>query len=181
MHGSSPRMRGTHHAEHHAVQPPRFIPAYAGNAPRSRTYPFGIPVHPRVCGERDCARALAPQLAGSSPRMRGTPDCDRPQLAKGRFIPAYAGNAFRKVKYFCFQSVHPRVCGERSRQTCKVQSLAGSSPRMRGTLKGIVRQRSEERFIPAYAGNALTPSSAPLKSTVHPRVCGERFFQTVKV
>ena len=71
--GSSPRVRGTADRAAIAARCPRFIPACAGNGPRRFSLPararfipacagnglqhrhFGrlIPVHPRVCGERD--------------------------------------------------------------------------------------------------------------------------------
>ncbi len=54
-------------------------------------------------------------------------------------------------------------------------SLAcGSSPRVRGTQR---RHRDElviARFIPACAGNAKGDSLTRARSSVHPRVCGER-------
>ena len=53
-------------------------------------------------------------------------------------------------------------------------STTGSSPRMRGTRTGRRPQRPRERFIPAYAGNALHTCGVRRQHAVHPRVCGER-------
>ena len=50
----------------------------------------------------------------------------------------------------------------------------GSSPRGRGTLMRSTRSTSPRRFIPAWAGNAAPIHGAPIMSTVHPRVGGER-------
>ena len=50
--------------------------------------------------------------------------------------------------------VHPRVCGERRACAATFSGLAGSSPRVRGTLG----KRCHRRIVGA----------------VHPRVCGER-------
>ena len=72
-----------------------------------------------------------------------------------RFIPAYAGNAVLERAQVSRFSVHPRVCGERHRATGMMNDNAGSSPRMRGTHMANEQDRSETRFIPAYAGNAL--------------------------
>ena len=86
-------MRGTHdqNADHGDL--PRFIPAYAGNAPYMQGKQVHSAVHPRVCGERPTPGEAAVIADGSSPRMRGT---HRELLARAgpaRFIPAYAGNA----------------------------------------------------------------------------------------
>ena len=133
-------------------------------------------------------------IVGSSPRMRGTPGGRRSDRHKHRFIPAYAGNAVGASPTSSVSTVHPRVCGERFVGQPLVAGVAGSSPRMRGTLRILGRYRNSHRFIPAYAGNAVFPSFSVghlrfipayagnamqclhvhLSSPVHPRVCGER-------
>ena len=92
--GSSPRMRGTHR------------PARPGWTPRSD--------HPRVCGERRGGLASWQAQSGSSPRMRGTLRDLGLQLADGRIIPAYAGNALQYIRLAGVLADHPRVCGERT-------------------------------------------------------------------
>ena len=69
--------------------------------------------------------------------------------------------------------VHPRVCGEHYSFVIIYNCKAGSSPRMRGTLREVPLGRAEERFIPAYAGNTEVENVEIGKVTVHPRVCGE--------
>ena len=51
---------------------PRFIPAWAGNAPPSSTPWPAATVHPRVGGERDLYDWDGWPCRGSSPRGRGT-------------------------------------------------------------------------------------------------------------
>ena len=172
--GSSPRMRGTLRISRRSLAALRFIPAYAGNAwpkgpsIRSRT------VHPRVCGERTDRREIGPELDGSSPRMRGTRGDDAQSDPPRRFIPAYAGNACDHCICSFVPQVHPRVCGERSTRVKSKSPSIGSSPRMRGTQsRGGLGKRCN-RFIPAYAGNALLGISRLRGRAVHPRVCGER-------
>ncbi len=72
-----------------------------------------------------------------------------------RFIPAHAGNALALKGRLGWQSVHPRACGERAAEADENFMVAGSSPRMRGTLVAALRDAQETRFIPAHAGNAL--------------------------
>jgi len=62
--------------------------------------------------------------------------------------------------------------------SCRV----GSSPRGRGTRVGSLRQRSDDRFIPAWAGNTRNtpdPRIAGLLPAVHPRVGGEHGSQPI--
>ena len=164
--GSSPRMRGTplrpprsrrpnstvhprvcgeRDYVHRRTDPRRrFIPAYAGNASRSRVGGPGFPI-------------------GSSPRMRGTRVWMVNPTRKCRFIPAYAGNAEAALEGLEHLRVHPRVCGERATPGFSGPHLDGSSPRMRGTQRFQIADVMPRRFIPAYAGNAR-PRSAPSRT-----------------
>ena len=90
--GSSPRMRGTHTDWLEACLSLGIIPAYAGN-----TYYVTLPRlivwdHPRVCGEHGELVHVGQPVAGSSPRMRGTPVCAASSETTPGIIPAYAGN-----------------------------------------------------------------------------------------
>ena len=111
---------------------------------------------------------------GSSPRVRGTHNKDVAISNIKRFIPACAGNAFSIVRFNLEKPVHPRVCGERVTGSARLRSMTGSSPRVRGTRKRTDKQSIIDRFIPACAGNALSPPGSRSDSPVHPRVCGER-------
>ena len=70
--GSSPLARGTHTVTNLQVDPPRFIPARAGN---TRVPPPPAPrtsVHPRSRGEHRNRRRFVFDVHGSSPLARGT-------------------------------------------------------------------------------------------------------------
>ena len=92
VHGSSPRMRGTqgHHADDAVHR--RIIPAHAGNTRGGRRIDEAGTDHPRACGEHGSMMPSTSSCNGSSPRMRGTPTRLRSLGAKGRIIPAHAGN-----------------------------------------------------------------------------------------
>ena len=152
--GSSPRVRGTHRRQRCRSEHRRFIPACAGNAVLALSAVLIAAVHPRVCGER-----LRAAVKKSIPL---------------RFIPACAGNATRPVTDPRTISVHPRVCGERSNEQFACIQRHGSSPRVRGTRQPRGSVDLLCRFIPACAGNALRCSRMRCRSSVHPRVCGER-------
>ncbi len=152
----------------------RFIPARAGNRPSTSIRYVVRPVHPRACGEQrevsrngrvrerfiparagnrsPCAPS-SPTKSGSSPRVRGT---------------AHASSALVR-----WNTVHPRACGEQSRQASICSATDGSSPRVRGTGPTPLAERLRIRFIPARAGNSRC-ASAPVKvpSGSSPRVRG---------
>ena len=131
--GSSPRGRGTPVSRASREWYPRFIPAWAGNAPRKPGSARCQPVHPRVGGERSTTgvstlsanrssprgrgtllgAALGWTGAGSSPRGRGTLGSHTVTDVERRFIPAWAGNANKVTPVSGKLSVHPRVGGER--------------------------------------------------------------------
>ena len=193
-----PRVRG----ERCSRSPParssaRFIPACAGNG---RAYPGWAtisPVHPRVRGERRSHGYRHRRPGGSSPRARGTvrdraaedishrfiPACAGNGLAGSRrhgrrFIPACAGNAWSASTLIRSLRFIPACAGNRHGRTARWPSVAGSSPRARGTARlrtprqcsggssprarGTVRRSSATgavlRFIPACAGNGLVHS-----------------------
>ena len=51
-------------------------------------------------------------------------------------------------------TVHPRVCGELAVDSVALPSHTGSSPRVRGTRRRGARPNRGRRFIPACAGNS---------------------------
>ena len=51
--------------------------------------------------------------------------------------------------------------------------MAGSSPRMRGTLVRPIERIPDGRIMPAHAGNSFPQASRSLRRTDHPRACGE--------
>jgi len=118
--------------------------------------PAAVPmwlVHPRVCGEHN----------------EGT----YPGLPVVRFIPACAGNTRVGAAAASAVPVHPRVCGEHRALQAGAGSLAGSSPRVRGTLFSCLSRCVSLRFIPACAGNTRAALIEHTAKPVHPRVCGE--------
>ncbi len=112
-------------------------------------------------------------IAGSSPRVRGTPGLGGLEQGDNRFIPAGAGNTrCRPCPHAC-STVHPRGRGEHDDGGRMTITRTGSSPRARGTptWPGIAPLKS--RFIPADAGNTGQEHSRPWPAPVHPRGCGE--------
>ena len=90
-------------------------------------------IHPRACGEHFSAQWGLSQGNGSPPRMRGTRGMLGAENRRGRFTPAHAGNTSARRAALAASPVHPRACGEHSRNQPAVALWFGSPPRMRGT------------------------------------------------
>ena len=151
----APRVRGTPCRRIATCARDRFIPARAGNAPRTGRRRQAYPVHPRACGERPQDWSPPSSVSGSSPRVRGTPPGLVAAVKRIRFIPARAGNAPRTGRRRQAYPVHPRACGERPQDWSPPSSVSGSSPRVRETLLTSWNSLAVGRFIPARAGNAV--------------------------
>ena len=65
------------------------------------------------------------------------------------------------------------MCGEHLHPSARMNADAGSSPRVRGTLYEPFEVPTNDRFIPACAGNTFLDCFKRRMSAVHPRVCGE--------
>ena len=140
---------------------PRFIPACAGNRCILGIPLVISPVHPRVCGEQQKPQPMLTAISGSSPRVRGTDDKIPNRNPLCRFIPACAGNRLPRGGGALLPPVHPRVCGEQTILFYRSRGFSGSSPRVRGTGRAMLRR--------------------VLRTTVHPRVCGEQWKRCVSV
>ena len=88
-------------------------------------------------------------------------------------IPAYAGNTVSACSLRLVMWDHPRVCGEHRTISMSTLMMAGSSPRMRGTLADCAGVVFQPGIIPAYAGNTLVNLRLRENTWDHPRVCGE--------
>ena len=110
--GSSPLARGTRAGGHVEPRLDRFIPARAGNT-QGRPSPAGRrPVHPRSRGEHVASPSPTSWIRGSSPLARGTRYKEPRMHARGRFIPARAGNTASTSAGPRRSAVHPRSRGE---------------------------------------------------------------------
>ncbi len=172
-HGLSPLARGTPPAPRCDEQPPRFIPAGAGN-----TGPFPhrediITVYPRWRGEHRILNRGGIHFGGLSPLARGTRTTSPCRYSCHRFIPAGAGNTKRMYPQKKLLSVYPRWRGEHARPALCRNYSSGLSPLARGTPCCPCADFRPGRFIPAGAGNTYLARAHGSRSAVYPRWRGE--------
>ncbi len=171
--GSSPRLRGTQDVGHGDVDFLGIIPALAGNTDSTRHPSKRCWDHPRACGEHERCAVTVAAGAGSSPRLRGTPEHYAVGSHSEGIIPALAGNTLQSRRTRFSPRDHPRACGEHgwSRKYCTTPM--GSSPRLRGTLRACGDASAGHRIIPALAGNTRWKRPSAHSRWDHPRACGE--------
>ena len=171
--GSSPLARGTQLRGARGWRRRRFIPAGAGNTRAHASNPPRPTVHPRWRGEHPFHIFELSAGCGSSPLARGTRQDAAAILALGRFIPAGAGNTTTLTGIQLHSAVHPRWRGEHCWTWRAHQTANGSSPLARGTQVITETESTDDRFIPAGAGNTTRPFPSGRRRTVHPRWRGE--------
>ena len=126
-----------------------------------------------MCGEHLLATGYQLPPLGSSPRVRGTHAFDGSRGLVRGIIPACAGNT-RSCRRACWPCRdHPRVCGEHLRLARVRSTMAGSSPRVRGTRRRERQSAWSAGIIPACAGNTSARTAVCMERRDHPRVCGE--------
>ena len=126
-----------------------------------------------MCGENQTLSGTLYRTAGSSPRVRGKQHVDEIAVEKQRLIPACAGKTSDLVRTESELGAHPRVCGENSRTVRSLNSVTGSSPRVRGKPCPLIPITIHGGLIPACAGKTERPGRCASHSGAHPRVCGE--------
>ena len=133
---------------------PGITPAYAGKSLLKLLHHVGLRDHPRVCGEKAYSLVINGSEWGSPPRMRGKGTKRCSSRRGGRITPAYAGKSKRIAPSSVLFGDHPRVCGEKLRESRGLNRTRGSPPRMRGkgTFGGALCPLGG--ITPAYAGKS---------------------------
>ena len=157
--GSPPPMRGKEGKLSPYFYDAGITPAYAGKRAEVLVGLIHIRDHPRLCGEKDADDISNYYLKGSPPPMRGKVVDIVYQLQQEGITPAYAGKS--PEYHTAFQAVrdHPRLCGEKPRNSTVFPLICGSPPPMRGKATRHIRPIDTVGITPAYAGKShLEPS-----------------------
>ena len=119
-------------------------------------------------------------VCGSSPRVRGKRAGKVLDLSNYRIIPASAGQTCSSLMPAATAADHPRECGANSSLIAFADSVAGSSPRVRGKLRRFCRIVDGGRIIPASAGQTSRRWCRRPVSQDHPRECGANSQEQTK-
>ena len=135
--GSPPRVRGKVEQKSTLFAKNGITPACAGKRSHALTRRITTGDHPRVCGEKKNVSLTKNRLAGSPPRMRGKATTSSLPFPISGITPAYAGKrkSLKPVGVRIWD--HPRVCGEKPKDSLARILLQGSPPRMRGKGQSI--------------------------------------------
>ena len=137
--GLSPRVRGSLSLIYPPLFSVRSIPAGAGEPFPAWLEPCPRRVYPRGCGGAIIHTTYIRGNTGLSPRVRGSPANTLPAADTARSIPAGAGEP-RALRRWCDRpTVYPRGCGGAGDSSSMVVSIAGLSPRVRGSRLPFTR------------------------------------------
>ena len=177
MDGSSPRVRGKPAVYLEIPVLDRIIPASAGQTSCRNGVWEPTADHPRECGANPRLRAIGPICCGSSPRVRGKLVVHQPLQAHRRIIPASAGQTGHGWRSFVVLADHPRECGANRTLSNVLLPTIGSSPRVRGKHRLLVRTHQTRRIIPASAGQTNQRQKFQRQRADHPRECGANSYE----
>ena len=152
--GSPPRGRGKVLYRVPEVVPVRITPAWAGKSQSKLRGSASRKDHPRVGGEKGEKGGRSHEQQGSPPRGRGKAH----KLIKQRHVagitPAWAGKRFCKEIAPPSVEDHPRVGGEKVRDTKAGSHAQGSPPRGRGKAAKPLPCSGCAGITPAWAGKS---------------------------
>ena len=149
-------------------------PAYAGKSDTVFSVLVRVQDHPRVCGEKVHIGVKHPVQPGSPPRMRGKAKSEGKIFCVFGITPAYAGTSRLRWSAPPDSRDHPRVCGEKLKETQEEIQHTGSPPRMRGKVFYSSYFAFGRGITPAYAGKSEKSADGLICARDHPRVCGEK-------
>ena len=95
--------------------------------------------------------------------------------------PAYAGKSEQSGLQCFISGDHPRLCGEKDAVQSGDPARLGSPPPMRGKDGAITVVWEYFRITPAYAGKSEALASNPDAQEDHPRLCGEKLRQPMRL
>ena len=110
--------------------------------------------HPRVGGEKLTSLSNRGTLLGSPPRGRGKDSAKRLPPRQWRITPAWAGKSLLSCCHFPDTWDHPRVGGEKVRDTKAGSHAQGSPPRGRGKAAKPLPCSGCAGITPAWAGKS---------------------------
>ena len=152
--GSPPRGRGKDQNCKKQLEADGITPAWAGKSQSKLRGSASRKDHPRVGGEKGEKGGRSHEQQGSPPRGRGKAH----KLIKQRHVagitPAWAGKSLLSCCHFPDTWDHPRVGGEKVRDTKAGSHAQGSPPRGRGKAAKPLPCSGCAGITPAWAGKS---------------------------
>ena len=195
--GSSPRVRGRHHATAGDIIDAGLIPAGAGQTPHTALWQTPWGAHPRRCGADWQARKTGGVVEGSSPRVRGRPcrrscrvvstvrahprGCGADAEADGVTVgdwgssPRVRGRPLQHLHHIGLERLIPAGAGQTRQRFRVAHAGLGSSPRVRGRPQMSIETIRYMGLIPAGAGQTTNDRRPVGYHRAHPRGCGADF------
>ena len=170
--GRSPRGRGSRGIGGCRLDHRGSIPAWAGEPRGGNAVTAVFGVDPRVGGGASGTSQGLLEIAGRSPRGRGSPSRGGKTKATAGSIPAWAGEPRMGTRASCSTRVDPRVGGGAAHPARIDLPSNGRSPRGRGSRRGVEVTRHLRGSIPAWAGEPSAATVPPRCAGVDPRVGG---------
>ena len=69
---------------------------------------------------------------------------------------------------------HPHACGDKAKVKHLQSALIGSSPRVWGQVRGMLKLVGEVRIIPTRVGTRIKEKLNALGGEDHPHACGDK-------
>ena len=178
--GITPAHAGKRKAASRQLNQKRITPAHAGKRQTHYSSTGNFRDHPRTCGEKGNILNVSSAYTGSPPHMRGKETNRRKRKMRYGITPAHAGKSFNVIRTEKFTWDHPRTCGEKRHEGCRIQPRKGSPPHMRGKAKTCVYSTIKMGITPAHAGKSVAHVPDPVGVGDHPRTCGEKYALIAK-
>ena len=172
MEGLSPRVRGNRTGLGLQLYWPGPIPARAGQPLPWRRRARPSRAYPRACGATRYPEALALQLPGLSPRVRGNRRYRQGHHPLQGPIPARAGQPLTQFSRFVNKGAYPRACGATKGLRPMIRFAGGLSPRVRGNRHAADEVQVALGPIPARAGQPGGVGGVGHDGGAYPRACG---------
>ena len=157
------------------------IPAHAGEPAVAEKVVAVATVYPRPRGGTESPAALRCGGQGLSPPTRGNLTDNQRGRLDARSIPAHAGEPARVGGAGVPVAVYPRPRGGTSGIFREAAYLAGLSPPTRGNLRVYQAKGSNQRSIPAHAGEPGSAAASRRLEPVYPRPRGGTSRTTLSI
>ena len=151
----------------------RYNPACAGTTPARCPRLLRCTIQPRVCGDYVILTLRVPEIADTTPRVRGLQIMKLVTQFKTRYNPACAGTTVSlNMKAICMP-IQPRVCGDYLFDVASKFCPVDTTPRVRGLRCPALDTGYRHRYNPACAGTTSRSRDCVRVPSIQPRVCGD--------